>query len=175
MLCQPAIERLRLNGHNVMTRIVDGLPKRRNYPTDMLPSAQQIAAAKQDLREDKVHLQRLRKLEEAAKAELDEKEKEINERINMYHAERDVVRANQSAALSYVAPIRRLPLEIFREIFLVANSFERYGRTPWQVSGTLYFHSRLSRPKATIPAVCRLWRKMALSMCAFLWFMYLSL
>jgi hypothetical protein len=127
-----------------MTQTTDGLPKRRLYPTDNLPNAQQIAQAKEDLREDMAALHRLKKLEEAAMGELDEKKKQIQDRVNTYHIERDVIRANQSAALSYVAPIRRLPLEIYREIFLVANSLDHYGRTPWHVSGKPPFSQPIS-------------------------------
>lgn len=126
---------LRPDGNGAMTRTTDGLPTRRRYPTDNLPNAQQIAQAKEDLKEDNAALQRLKKLEEAALGELDEKKKQIYERIKAYHIERDIIRSNQSAALSYVAPIRRLPLEIYREIFLVANSSDYHGRTPWHVSG----------------------------------------
>jgi hypothetical protein len=161
---------LRPDGNGAMTRTTDGLPTRRRYPTDNLPNAQQIAQAKEDLKEDNAALQRLKKLEDAAMGELDEKKKQIHERIKVYHIERDIIRSNQSAALSYVAPIRRLPLEIYREIFLVANSSDYHGRTPWHVSGKLPF----SRPifiyrLITILAVCRLWRKMALNMYSFPW------
>jgi hypothetical protein len=127
-----------------MTQTTDGLPKRRRYPTDNLPNAQQIAQAKEDLKEDKAALHRLKKLEEAAMGELDEKKKQIHDRIKIYHIERDVIRLNQSAALSYVAPIRRLPLEIYREIFLVANSLDQCGHTPWHVSGKPSSHDRFS-------------------------------
>jgi len=118
-----------------MTQTADGLPKRRHYPTDTLPNAQQIAQAKEDLRNDWAALHRLKVLEEAAMAELDKKKRQIHDHIKAYHVERDIIRANESAALSYVAPIRRLPLEIYREIFLIASSLDRQSQTAWHISG----------------------------------------
>lgn len=121
------------------------LPKKRTYPTDTLPNAQQIALAKADLVSDDAALERLQRLEEEASAELEEKKKQVYERIAAYNAERNIIQGNKLAALSFIAPIRRMPLEIYREIFLLANLADPHGRTPFQVA-----------------AVCALWRSMAL-------------
>jgi hypothetical protein len=120
--------------------------KQRQYPTDILPNAREIAAAKDDLQADELALQRLKALEEIAFGELEDKRKEILERVAEYHAERDIIQANQFAALSFIAPIRRLPLEIYKEIFLFASNLDARGRAAWHIS-----------------AVCRLWRRIALS------------
>lgn len=129
-----------------MPQTAADLPKRRSYPMETLPNAQQIAAAKADLVADGKALRELQHLEDAALSELEEKRKQIYKRIGRFHDERDIIRANESAALSFIAPIRRLPLEIYREIFLSAGAADSLGHTPWHLSG-----------------VCRLWRKMALN------------
>lgn len=122
------------------------LPQRRIYPMDTLPNSQQITAARSDLQADREARRKLKRLEEAALLELEEKRKEVSKKIGGFHAERDILRANEAAALSFIAPIRRLPLEIYREIFLLATRSDDMGRTGWCISG-----------------VCRLWRKMALN------------
>ncbi|CAG8606761.1 571_t:CDS:2 [Acaulospora colombiana] len=120
--------------------------KPRQYPTDILPNSREIASAKDDLKADELALHRLKVLEEIAFGELEDKRREILERVAEYHVERDIIRANQFAALSFIAPIRRLPLEIYKEIFLFVNALDLRGRAAWHIS-----------------AVCRLWRRIALS------------
>ena len=119
--------------------------RRRQYPTESLPNAREIAAARLDLKADEEALARLRALEKDALAKLEVKKKQIQEQISTYHTRRDAIRENRRHTLSYLAPIRRLPLEIYREIFLAAGSSDSTGRAPW-----------------TIASVCRMWRKMAL-------------
>ncbi|KAG8827960.1 hypothetical protein FRC17_007666 [Serendipita sp. 399] len=122
------------------------LPKRRIYPIDALPNAKQIAAAKEDLAADHAALHKIQELENAARAELEERGKRVQARIDVLHVHRDAIQANRDLALGFIAPIRRLPIEIFHEIFLVANVIDDSGRIPWIVS-----------------AVCRSWRRLALS------------
>jgi F-box-like len=122
------------------------LPKRRSYPMETLPNAQQIAAAKADLAADSEALGNIQRLEDATLTELREVQKQYYKRIGHLHVERDIIKANESAALSFIAPIRRLPLEIYRAIFLIASSMDNLGHTSWHISG-----------------VCRLWRRMALN------------
>ncbi|CAG7852298.1 SubName: Full=Uncharacterized protein {ECO:0000313/EMBL:CCA71137.1} [Serendipita indica DSM 11827] len=120
-------------------------PPRRQYPTETLPNAREIAAARRDLRADEEALARLKALEKEALAELEVKKKQIQEQISVYHTRRDAIRENRRQTLSYLAPIRRLPLEIYREIFLASGLSDYTGKIPW-----------------TIASVCRIWRKMAL-------------
>lgn len=122
------------------------VPKRRSYSMEFLPNAQQIAAAKADLAADNEALGKLQCLEDATLNELKEVQQQYYKRIGHLHVERDIIKANESAALSFIAPIRRLPLEIYRAIFLIASSMDNLGHTPWNISG-----------------VCRLWRRMALN------------
>ncbi|KAG8755856.1 hypothetical protein FRC14_003601 [Serendipita sp. 396] len=122
------------------------LPKRRKYSINTLPNPKQIAAARDDLAADHAALHGIRELENAARAELEEKGKQVQARIEALNIQRDAIQANRDLTLSFIAPIRRLPIEILHEIFLVANIADDSGRIPWVVS-----------------AVCGRWRTLALS------------
>jgi len=65
--------------------------------------------------------------------------------INELQQERTVIENTMLQTMAYLSPIRRLPLELLRQIFLF--NFEDYPCCAW-----------------VLCAVCTLWRKTALSM-----------
>lgn len=122
------------------------LPKLRQYPTDRLPDVQQILLAKTDMQRDQAAIDELQKMEQRALEELEHHKKEIMNKIEGYHTSINALQCNLAAAMSFIAPIRRLPLEIYREIFLIAKENDENSRIPWIVA-----------------SVCSLWRQMALN------------
>ena len=110
-----------------------------------LPSTQQLAAAKEQLAASEASLETISRKIEDAEQTLAEIVASTRRTIDDFHIERTKVQREIALALAYISPIRRLPQELLREVFLI--NFEHDARCGWGISG-----------------VCTLWRRIALSM-----------
>ncbi|KAF8530792.1 hypothetical protein JB92DRAFT_2856481 [Gautieria morchelliformis] len=110
-----------------------------------LPSAQQLAEAKETLASSQQALQNISRKIDDAEQTLAEIVASTRCRIDTLTAERATLQREVTLALAYISPIRRLPQELLREVFLI--SFEHNPKCAWG-------HA----------SVCALWRRIALSM-----------
>jgi hypothetical protein len=110
-----------------------------------LPSAHQLAEAKETLAASQQALQNITRKIDDAEQTLAEIVASTRCTIDTLTAERTALQREVSLALAYISPIRRLPHELLREVFLI--SFEHNPRCAWA-------HA----------SVCTLWRRIALSM-----------
>lgn len=113
------------------------------------PTQATLADARRQLVHQRKSVQALSTQIQAAEDELARIVKERRSAIRELETERAALEEDVSATLAYVAPIKRLPHELLRHIFLL--NFEEYPCCAWVLS-----------------AVCSLWRRLVLSMPA-LW------
>lgn len=109
------------------------------------PTLATIAEAKKSL---EVQQQSLRELSEKIQSAQDTLSRYIRETqyaITEMEKERGILEEKVTITLAYISPIKRLPAELLREIFYF--NFEEYPCCAWVLS-----------------AVCRMWRKLVLSM-----------
>ncbi|KAF8526626.1 hypothetical protein BU17DRAFT_82788 [Hysterangium stoloniferum] len=110
-----------------------------------LPTTAQLAEAKEALHTSERALQDISIKIERAEQQLAEIVASTKRTIDGLNAERAVVQEEIALVLAYVSPIRRLPNELLREVFLVY--FEEDARCAW-----------------TLAAVCSLWRRITIAM-----------
>lgn len=109
------------------------------------PTQATLADARRQLGHQRKSIQALSTQIQAAEDELARIVEERRSAIRELEAERAALEEDVSATLAYVAPIKRLPHELLRHIFLL--NFEEYPCCAWVLS-----------------AVCSLWRRLVLSM-----------
>ena len=110
-----------------------------------LPSAHQLAEAKETLASSQQALQNITRKINYAEQTLAEIVASTRRTIDNLTSERAALQREITLALAYISPIRRLPQELLREVFLI--NFENNPRCAWGLS-----------------SVCTLWRRIALSM-----------
>jgi len=109
------------------------------------PTAASLADARRLLDESSASLGDLDHKIEAAEAQLAEIMAESRCVIKQLQRERDALEDKIAHALAYMSPIRRLPNELLRHIFIM--NFDEYPCCAWILS-----------------SVCSQWRRLALSM-----------
>ena len=110
-----------------------------------LPSSNQLAQAKETLASSQSALHSITRKIDDAEQTLAEIVASTRCTIDNLTQERTILQREIALALAYISPIRRLPHELLREVFLI--NFEHNPRCAWVFS-----------------AVCSLWRRIALSM-----------
>ena len=109
------------------------------------PTQASLAEARRELTSRQESVQALSDRIRAAEEELARTVALAKSAILELEKERDVLQEQVAHTLAYIAPIRRLPHELLRYIFLL--NFEEYPCCAWVLS-----------------AVCTLWRRQVLSM-----------
>jgi F-box-like len=109
------------------------------------PTASSLADARRLLNEDNASLDHLDRKIEAAEAQLNQIMAESRSAINQLQRERAVLEEKIAHALAYMSPIRRLPIELLRHIFMM--HFDEFSCCAWILS-----------------SVSSQWRRLALSM-----------
>ncbi|THH11350.1 hypothetical protein EW146_g8068, partial [Bondarzewia mesenterica] len=109
------------------------------------PTLSTMAIARQDLDDTRKQLEDAQHKIHAAEAQLAQLVSETRCVIDEMESQRAALEEKLSQMLAYIAPIRRLPQELLRHIFLM--NFEEYPCCAW-----------------ILAAVCTLWRRLALSM-----------
>ena len=109
------------------------------------PTQASLAEARRELTSRQESVQALSDRIRAAEEELARTVAIAKSAIRELERERDVLQEQVAHTLAYVAPIRRLPHELLRYIFML--NFEEYPCCAWVLS-----------------AVCTLWRRQVLSM-----------
>lgn len=110
-----------------------------------LPSPRQLAEAKDVLSSSEQALENITRKIDDAEQTLAEIVASTRCTIDNLNKERVAVQQEIALALAYISPIRRLPHELLREVFLINFEYDR--RCAWSLS-----------------AVCNVWRRIALSM-----------
>lgn len=110
-----------------------------------LPSAHQLAEAKETLASTRQAMQNITRQIDDAEQTLAEIVASTRRTIDSLTSERAALQREITLALAYISPIRRLPHELLREVFLI--DFENNPRCAWDLS-----------------SVCALWRRITLSM-----------
>jgi hypothetical protein len=109
------------------------------------PTPTSLADARRYLQEATTSLADLDRKIEAAEAQLAQIVADSRCTIKQLQRERDALDEKISSALAYMSPIRRLPSELLRQIFMM--NFDEYPCCAWILS-----------------SVCSQWRHLALSM-----------
>jgi F-box-like len=109
------------------------------------PTETTLAEARRALDSHRQSLRRITDKIDASEADLAQIVADSQCAINRLQRERAALEDTIFQTMAYLSPIRRLPLELLRQIFLF--NFEDYPCCAWVLS-----------------AVCSLWRKTALSM-----------
>lgn len=109
------------------------------------PTAASLADARRHLNESNSSLADLDRKIEAAEAQLAQIVADSRCTIKQLQRERAALEEKISRTLAYVSPIRRLPAELLRLIFMM--NFDEYPCCAWILS-----------------SVCSQWRRLALSM-----------
>ncbi len=109
------------------------------------PTAGSLADARRLLDESKTSLSELDHKIEAAEAHVAQIVAETHCAIKQLQSERETLEDKISRTLAYMSPIRRLPNELLRHIFIM--NFDEYPCCAWILS-----------------SVCSRWRRLALSM-----------
>jgi F-box-like len=109
------------------------------------PTASSLADARRLLDENNASLNVLDRKIEVAEAQLAQIVAESRSAINQLQHERAVLEEKIAHALAYMSPIRRLPIELLRHIFMM--NFDEYPCCAWILS-----------------SVCSQWRRLALAM-----------
>lgn len=109
------------------------------------PTAASLADARHLLNENNTSLADLNRKIEAAEAQLAQIVADSRCTIKQFQRERTALEEKISRTLAYVSPIRRLPAELLRLIFMM--NFDEYPCCAWILS-----------------SVCSQWRRLALSM-----------
>ncbi|KAF8590761.1 hypothetical protein K439DRAFT_1627495 [Ramaria rubella] len=110
-----------------------------------LPSTAQLAQAKASLASSEQALRNVTQQIDDVEQTLAEIVASTRCTIDNLTLERNALQRQIALALAYISPIRRLPHELLREVFLI--NFEHNPRCAWVLS-----------------SVCSLWRRLALSM-----------
>ena len=108
-----------------------------------LPTASQLAQARESLGKSEVVLKELSQKIDDAERELAQIIQITRQKIDTLNAEKTELQQEIALTLAYVSPIRRLPNELLRAIFLI--NFEDDARCAW-----------------TFSSVCTLWRRISL-------------
>ena len=116
------------------------------YPEDR-PSAHEKIEANSRLIEYQNRRATLEKQFEAANAELEQKRREITDRIHHLSEQHKIVSLDIDRTLYFLSPARGLPIEIYYTIFLLARDDAPDDRVPWKLA-----------------SVCKSFRAMALTM-----------
>jgi hypothetical protein len=111
------------------------------------PSIQQKDEANSRLIEYRTQLAALEKRIQAANDELEQKRREIMDRIEYLSEQHKTVSLDIDRTLYFLSPTRGLPLEIYNTIFLMARDDAPDNLIPWKLA-----------------SVCRSFRAMALAM-----------
>lgn len=111
------------------------------------PSAQQKDEANSRLVEYRNQLAALEKQIEAANDELEQKRREIMDRVHHLSEKHKIVSLDIDKTLYFLSPSRGLPIEIYHIIFLIVRDDAPDNRMPWKLA-----------------SVCRSFRAMALAM-----------
>ncbi len=109
------------------------------------PTASSLADARRFLQETNTSLADVDRKIEAAEAQLAQIVADSRCSIKQLQRERAALEEKISRALAYISPIRRLPSELLRHIFIM--NFDEYPCCAWILS-----------------SVCSQWRRLALSM-----------
>jgi hypothetical protein len=109
------------------------------------PTASSLADARRLLDQNNTSLAVLDREIEAAEAQLAQIVAESRDAIKQLQRERAILEEKVVRALAYMSPIRRLPVELLRHIFMM--NFDEYPCCAWILS-----------------SVCSQWRRLALSM-----------
>jgi len=111
------------------------------------PSSHQKDEAKSQLVEYRNQRAALEEQIEAANNELEQKRREIMDRVHYLSEQHKMVSLDIDQTLYFLSPARGLPVEIYHTIFLMARDDAPDNRVPWKLA-----------------SVCRSFRAMALSM-----------
>jgi len=122
------------------------------------PSAQQKCEANSRLVEYRNQIATIEKQIEAANNELEQKRREITERVQLLSEQHKMVTLDIEQTLYFLSPARGLPLEIYQTIFLMARDDAPDYRVPWKLASV----SRYFRAMAL--AVPKLWSVVHLEM-----------
>jgi F-box-like len=109
------------------------------------PTPSSLADARRFLDENNASLDLLDRKIETAETQLAQIVAESRNAINQLQRERVALEEKITHALAYMSPIRRLPIELLRHIFLM--NFDEYPCCAWILS-----------------SVCSQWRRLSLSM-----------
>ena len=122
------------------------------------PSAQQKDEANSRLIEYRNQIVAVEKQIEAATQELEQKRRDIMDRVQLLSEQHKIVTLDIERTLYFLSPARGLPIEIYQTIFLMARDDAPDNRVPWKLASV----SRCFRAMAL--AMPRLWSVVHLEM-----------